>query len=285
MSGQYDDLLALMATSDFVHWRNVTPAGLTPGSRVDDLFFIDDLHGWLATWDCGSIVGRLYRTSDAGRTWVALPQTFDHSCNAGATNQLDFLDRSNGFLVKMEPTGPGASLYRTNDGGRTWPNLDASHSGIALPEVGAVGFWSLQHGWQAPLYPTDGYATTRDGGTTWSNSVLPVPATLGDAKLLAGLPTYFGGGSAVMPATIITGQQATFTLYSSRDGGRTWAARALVPQTSSCGPDCEERLPQAHAGSAIWWVATQAHSAFGSVQIRGRGGGLSSRPQRSMTVH
>jgi photosystem II stability/assembly factor-like uncharacterized protein len=86
--------------------------------------FVDARHGFLVPAGAqGSRAGRLYRTSDAGRTWTAvLPN--QHLDELGIT--FDFADPATG--VAWIPGGDATSgvppLYRTSDSGKTWERLN-----------------------------------------------------------------------------------------------------------------------------------------------------------------
>jgi photosystem II stability/assembly factor-like uncharacterized protein len=97
----------------------------TPGSLVDAssanaaayggpawVRFVDTQHGWIVVKDVSSSnfsFGRLFRTTDGGRTWTAL--------QAPLGDPVTFLDTRTGWTAGG-PTGD--RLFVTRDAGRTW---------------------------------------------------------------------------------------------------------------------------------------------------------------------
>ncbi|MEO5866918.1 MAG: hypothetical protein ABIS14_00730 [Sphingomonas sp.] len=83
--------------------------------KQDDIYFIDGDHGWY-----GNGAGRVYGTSDGGRTWSLLWEQTGTYVRA-----LGFVDANIGILGNIGTNYfPGVTdanpLYRTEDGGRTW---------------------------------------------------------------------------------------------------------------------------------------------------------------------
>jgi hypothetical protein len=115
--------------------------------------------------DCGGFgtpgISGVYATNDAGRTWSfrKLPVW---------SQQIDFVDANNGWTFAT----PGASVYRTTDGGSHWTvvkRFDAEQSLSGLSFVDStIGFAITSR------YSADGSADyrtmwkTTDGGHTWS---------------------------------------------------------------------------------------------------------------------
>ena len=61
-------------------------------------------------------------TASGGRTWRST-EVASHGAHAGASDTIQFLDRTHGWLVVQEPTAPFATLFATRDGGRHWHNV------------------------------------------------------------------------------------------------------------------------------------------------------------------
>jgi photosystem II stability/assembly factor-like uncharacterized protein len=73
----------LLATTDFgAHFRTIGPH-VGRDTAVDDVFFLDRLHGWVVVWYVDTVRARLYRTSDGGRTWRSV-EVGSHGVHAGA---------------------------------------------------------------------------------------------------------------------------------------------------------------------------------------------------------
>jgi len=84
-------------------------------SDVWDLEFIGATEGWGAgTYGDGPSVGRIWHTTDRGRTWEV-------QCDLAGTElkDVEFVDADNGWAVGVGPDGEGV-VIRTGDGGATW---------------------------------------------------------------------------------------------------------------------------------------------------------------------
>ncbi|HET7010629.1 MAG TPA: hypothetical protein VFI11_07630 [Anaerolineales bacterium] len=96
---------------------NPMPAGVE--ATID--FSRPDL-GWLHVADWENDLGRLYQTSDGGRTWALIKRT------GWLDVVLSFVDAQSGWAVAC--TGPcrsgdsSVALVRTTDGGRTWETIE-----------------------------------------------------------------------------------------------------------------------------------------------------------------
>ncbi len=109
---------ALAASPPSATWQRL-PTEPYKGKQDDIAFVTPDL-GWY-----GNGAGKLYRTTDGGRTWSGIweqPGTFIRA--------LGFVDAMRGFLGNVGTDYyPGVTdthpLYRTRDGGATWTPVDA----------------------------------------------------------------------------------------------------------------------------------------------------------------
>jgi photosystem II stability/assembly factor-like uncharacterized protein len=108
--------------------------------------FVDHDHGWLLTYEArsdptGPLLG-LWRTSDAGRTWVRLP---GHGIPVPAVAYTAaFLDGGRGaMIVGLDKPDGSTALLLTRDGGDTWfpAALPAPpvHGGRVFAELHVVG--------------------------------------------------------------------------------------------------------------------------------------------------
>jgi photosystem II stability/assembly factor-like uncharacterized protein len=128
-------------------WRNVTPRRLN-ANAIDDVAFIDRLHGWVAAYNCGEAAVYLYRTSDGGRSWRSLGKPATHSCG-GRPTFLSFIGAKRGWMEPVSPNGPGGELLRTDDGGRTWTRLGSGLGSSSLPCLAPIEFVWRAAGWMA----------------------------------------------------------------------------------------------------------------------------------------
>lgn len=167
----------------------------------------------------------MYRSTDAGKTWVHL--------GLAATRQISriVVDPRDPDHVYVAAQGtafgpnPERGIYRSLDGGRTWAlvhhvSASAGASDLSIdatnPRVLYASYWDHQRfPWQVRSGgPGSGLWKTTDGGDTWT-------------RLTAGLPTLMGKtGISVSPVdpnlvwAIIEAEKGG--LYKSEDAGTTW---------------------------------------------------------------
>jgi photosystem II stability/assembly factor-like uncharacterized protein len=205
-------------------WSDITPAGLPMSVILQNPFFLDEEHGWVAAEDCAGDASRsaLYRTSDGGRTWQRTPVA-PTTCNAGAGLSPVFIDPSTGWLERVEPTAPFASLEGTHDGGRTWTKERQ------LPMVGPVSFVNASDGWQAGGYirGKGALARSRDAGDEWRRVEVPLPACCPSWQTTYGLPKFFGA-DGVLPFSMYRAHKEVVGFDVSADAGDSWLRAATL---------------------------------------------------------
>jgi len=109
--------------------RSWSSASMPDGVRgeVHDMFFVDDMHGWLILWNGGpKNLNTLLGTVDGGKRWqVDLHPEFQRS-----DRQLDavrflsprigFVFVTDGDILSESDVGKSAAVLWTSDGGSTW---------------------------------------------------------------------------------------------------------------------------------------------------------------------
>jgi len=192
------------------------------------LAFLNETDGWVLAdrgVGAGSNAVAVLTTRDGGVTWERVFTNDPNHPTAGESLPLSGL-KSSLVPITMETAWVGGLiyapatvyLYRTNDGGRTWAQVDlelpddAAESEVA---VGEMKFLTERDGYLAlrltgPTYRTAIYVT-HNAGETWSLLPTLLPGT-GTTEFLSEQELVF-----------YNGQQ----FYTSRDGGQTW--RAVEP--------------------------------------------------------
>ena len=127
---------------------------------IQAVFFLNEQHGWQATWAAGELT--LQWTQDAGQQWARLALDYDVLFPV-AEIYLGGLNEQELWLVLKEMTNVNASrgvLLKTSDGGKTWQTWP-------LPLGEPIEFINAQVGWLrgGPL-GTERYLTL-DGGRSW----------------------------------------------------------------------------------------------------------------------
>jgi photosystem II stability/assembly factor-like uncharacterized protein len=238
----------LVTTDGGAHFRVIGPR-VSRDTVVDDVDFLDPLHGWVVVWNVDTVRARLYRTADGGHTWRSV-EVAGHGVHAGASDTIQFLDRLHGWLVVQEPTAPFATLYVTRDGGAHWRTVGG------LPEVAPVRFQSTRVAWQAGGYFASALVRTTDGGRHWRRLRLPRPASERGARVAYAQPGFVGG-AVLAPVTYLRSGRAEVVVFRSADGGASWHAVATLAIRGGGEPaDClQDAYSVAFATPTTWWLA------------------------------
>ena len=224
-------------------WLEASPPGIGPLGLSDNLTVLNSNTAWVLVPGSDFFSGTLYRTGDGGSSWNSSKVPF-----SGALMQ--FQDDSHGFALAERGANAGSEaveLFQTSDGGVRWTSMFHNDPGLpgasdSLPLVGiknGMTFVDANTGWVTGSIPVDGEIylyTTRDGGASWSQQRLPLPAGYEQYRYLPQAPIFFGQ-DGFLPLTIYRPEAAGLTflaaeteanctfgadLYSSRDGARTW---------------------------------------------------------------
>ncbi len=249
----------LLATADGgVDW---TPVYSRTDALLAEVDFVNAQRGWLSLQ-----TGGLLRSTDGGRTWIAVAAPCAASPQEPKLGSFSFTGPQSGFAVCESPEAGvtvAKVLFRTTNGGESWQSMQA-----AIPTGGGVvdmAFSSARTGWLC-TWPVGGpLLVTRDGGNVWS----PAAGQLGGANLvaLAVVPVH--------PADIyvVVGLGPTAAVLRSVDGGQTWSG--VYPAT---GP-----FLGAGGGPAVQFVGPRVGYGVGvpadpSAVFRTSDGGVSWRP-------
>lgn len=131
--------VVLRTTDGGQHWATFQIPSETGVAEIRDLFFLNELFGWLVTWHYNNDGTHLYLTTDGGRTWRMHP---DRTIQGPGKwlSVVRFLNSKTGFafsrddqvdavveppavgvvaVAKAGPTHSGQLLY-TDDGGEHW---------------------------------------------------------------------------------------------------------------------------------------------------------------------
>lgn len=201
------------STDSGMHW---TP--IKQGFSV--AFVLDADHVWLGN---GST---LLASGDGGRHWQRVGR--DPQC------AIQFVTPSDGWCSAIEGAlgSEPVQLYRTTDGGRTWPLISRTAANGIPPAStpGALPFgcdkylwfsaptrgWAMFacNGGQAPLYRSE------DAGRTWAPVTVATPPGQADSgSAFSGLPV-FAGSDGVVPFTAFRPSETV--IYCTTEGGSAW---------------------------------------------------------------
>jgi hypothetical protein len=84
---------------------------------------------------------------------------------------------------------------------------------------------------------------THDGGSSWSQQNLALPASYEKYRYLPQAPVFFGQ-DGFLPLTIYRPEAAELTFYTSHDGGLTWGGNPAAPaqRIKACLPALADAL-------------------------------------------
>ncbi|MDQ0190081.1 hypothetical protein JI721_04320 [Alicyclobacillus cycloheptanicus] len=163
-----------------------------------------------------------------GRTAAAsFHQTFH---NAGRSHQV-FLTPTIGFEVTNLGGGASNFMYqfaKTTDGGKTWTNVSTGH----YSDVMGVSFINEQTGYllnNSPAYAvTPDLFVTHNGGATWQEQKLPIPAAFANFYRSSSYPIFFSPTVGFIPVygnpETGTGPNTQFLyMLITTNGGASWA--------------------------------------------------------------
>jgi photosystem II stability/assembly factor-like uncharacterized protein len=205
-------------------WYNVTAPGV---STVQNAFFQNSMMGWVLATVPDSGMSSLFRTTTGGSTWTSYNLQF----NGG---YIQFLDDMNGFVLSGEGSGmnkQAVNLYQTVDGGATWTLKyanDPSQPNNTLPFSGhknGMAFRDTSRGWVGGDIPIPDFAyfyRTDNGGPSWIQQPLVLPAGYESAGVTVTAPTFFSLNDAILPVWMSTNAGRDLFLYVTHDGGTTW---------------------------------------------------------------
>ena len=205
-------------------WYNVTAPGV---STVQNAFFQNSMKGWVLATVPDSGMSTLFRTTTGGSTWTSYSLPF----NGG---YIQFLDDMNGFVLSGEGIRhEQAGRQPVPDSGwrRHWTLKyanDPSQPNNTLPFSGhknGMAFRDTSRGWVGGDIPISDFAyfyRTDNGGPSWIQQPLALPAGYESAGVTVTAPTFFGLNDAVLPVWMSTNAGRDLFLYVTHDGGTTW---------------------------------------------------------------
>ncbi|MBN1919603.1 MAG: DUF1906 domain-containing protein [Anaerolineae bacterium] len=198
-------------------WQDITPPGFSLlGPRA--VAFLDSQQGWVVETEHDERHGFRYslaRTADGGENWqrweIELFPVGDVASLAQSLS-LFVLDSETGWLVVRHASSANfneGTLFRTEDGGKTWERL---HIPIGEP----VFFLTRDVGWVAGGVNGTELYQTRDGGQTWIPERLP--GMQNEHPRRCELPQFINAREGVLLAQ----SGKTLEFYSTKDGGLHW---------------------------------------------------------------
>lgn len=229
-----DTHAVLRTTNGGQQWSDVTPpnALLQPSSSTE---FRTATQAWIATPRTNATI-EVFFTSDGGQHW--------HSSMipAAMPRQISFVDALHGWLLAgwHQPGGAAepVSVFRTIDGGQSWKSVSTALFSDTTPpghlpyggQKTGISFLNTSTGWvtgTASLAAQSWLYITHDGGSTWQQQSLPIPAGMSSARLSLLSPTFFSSTDGILPVQFLdseTEKPLATVMYHTSNGGTTWQA-------------------------------------------------------------
>lgn len=234
----------LRTTDGGQQWSDVTPPNaMLQSSSIAD--FRTATQAWVATPRTNATI-EVFFTSDGGQHW--------HSSviPAAIPRQISFVDALHGWILTgwQQPGGAAepVSVFRTTDGGQDWKSVATALFSDTTPpgrlpyggQKSGISFLNASTGWVTGTVSLAGPSwlyITHDGGSTWQQQALPIPAGIPSARLSLLSPTFFSSTNGVLPVQFLdpdSEKPLATVIYRTSDGGTTW--QATTPLTGSWQP-------------------------------------------------
>ena len=237
-------------TTAGAQWKDITPKKSHVYQAITSVFFLDSTRGWILqkcadrhddTFD--DTCYELASTINAGASWsMSRIKVSDPDPESGFSDHgwLNFADPLHGWIILKVNRSTAVSfgvLIRTEDGGKTWTQLDEP------PIAGRFHFTTATTGWMAGG-PDHALYVTRDGGKSWQIGTLPDPKQIGEIYSTDyDLPTFENDSHGALPVRYDVGamggkQASTVVLFVTTDAGKSWSlgkTLAGLPQNYGTG--------------------------------------------------
>jgi photosystem II stability/assembly factor-like uncharacterized protein len=259
-----------------------SPLEMTPMQRRLPIIALAALSGVLAS----QAIAQQRPATTAVAEWRApLPRTEIFGRHQGAElYAVEMLNHNIGWAVGASGSDKLTTVYRTNDGGRTWERqaiMDGQSHGVRFYDI---GFADANNGWLVGTYHI---LRTTDGGESWAPVNMPqhsgAPMSPWAEKLLVLGPDAIISGSGVENGQIwrtVDGGATWNVIALEKDGGggtHTVSGFALVePSTifATTGTVHGNRgvIYRSNDGGLTWEIVEEADKPLLDIAFRGRRG-------------
>jgi photosystem II stability/assembly factor-like uncharacterized protein len=209
-------------------------AAIVPGAaKLDfrDVHAVDGKTAYLLSAGPGDL-SKIYKTTDAGRSWALQLTNPDSS---GFLDTIAFWDADHG-LAFGDPVEGRFAVFATDDGGKTWTRTPTAGMPRAIEGEGAFaasGTCLVVEGKSNVWFGTGGARTSRvfrstDRGKTWAVSETPVKAGTPSAGIFSVAFRDADHGIAI-GGDYKKPDEAGGSVALTSDGGKTWRAAKGKP--------------------------------------------------------
>ncbi len=216
-------------------WLNVTPPDILQNPAYSKSYFLDTQTGWLLLEDIDKPnAGMIFRTTDGGGVWNWRNVPFGRA-------EFGFSDLDNGYALFNMGAGAGSmgvSVWMTSNGGGDFARVFFHEPGFeyTMPFSGiknGITFRDALNGWVTGSVPMDGviwFYRTRDGGLSWEEEPMQLPAGYENAQTSTFAPRFFDLNVALLPVRLFS-EESAMVFYRTSDGGETWTPTLPVPMS------------------------------------------------------
>lgn len=237
-------------------WREVTPPESIDATKGHEAlaYFKDDRSAWVAysLSQPYPVPGNalIWFTRDGGQTWNSGTLDLSGIDEFYSPGEISFPDAQHGWMLAHVGAGmmhDYVVLFYTDDGGQTWSRLADPYTPQTFPMVcckTGMAFTDATHGWLTgdthAVEPGIFFYNTDDGGVTWTavnlNGPAENPGIFSDQSFGCGTysPNFIDAqhGSFLVNCTNYNNLNNKPTwLYTTGDGGTTWASHAMPAMT------------------------------------------------------
>lgn len=239
--------LFLFAMSAQAGWRVVNGTPRTESWRFEDIYFTDEHNGWLV-----NMSGEIFNTTDGGENWslqAKLPATL---------RSVDFINPQVGIVGSIS----NHSVYRTEDGGKTWNIVDPSNSFFE----GVCGIAHIGNTYYASGRFSNGsfFYKSTDAGKTWTKKSLSHLAN-------SLVDTYFFSEKEGFITGHGVGPNQGAVLLKTTDGGETWTTHYQSNEAADYHVWKFEKITEKFMVGSIWSNDNSENN--GAYMIRSHDGG------------
>lgn len=205
-----------------------TPGTIDVGNAlydINNIIPIDANTAWTSALIPEEGNGVIFKTSDAGASWVQQNDGGFQSTGESFLNGVHFFNANNGVAFG-DPASGEFEIYTTSDGGANWTLVPAAN--IPNPNSGEWGYnggnvFIGSTGW---LVTNKGrILKTTDMGLTWTVTQAPLTDFAGTAQ--SGRLAFSDTNNGCLLKTAGT----VYTFYTTTNGGATWSAATTFTGT------------------------------------------------------
>ncbi|MFC2129960.1 YCF48-related protein [Bacteroidota bacterium] len=123
-------------------------------SMMNSIFFVDEMQGWISSYNRHDSTAYLFATSDAGQNWDVI-----YKNEPFEIRKIFFVDKTTGWAIAYKPEDYNPRIMKTIDGGQNWIIQNSTWS------IRDLFFFDKNIGWAS------GYngiiLKTTDSGNNW----------------------------------------------------------------------------------------------------------------------